>query len=31
VAFILFQDEVGTLARRQNVFVQIDQIDAQPD
>jgi hypothetical protein len=31
VAFDLLQDEVGALARRQNVLAQIEKIDARPD
>ena len=31
MALALFQDEVGALARRQDVLVQIDEIDARPD
>ena len=31
VAFVLLQDEIGALARRQDIVVQIDQIDTLPD
>jgi hypothetical protein len=31
VAFIFLQDEVGPLSRRQNIFVQVSQVDARPD
>ena len=31
VALALLQDQVGTLPRRQDVLVQVDEIDAVPD